>query len=842
MKKILLLICICIFGISSVNAQFARKVVMEEGTGTWCGWCTRGMVGMANMKAKYPNSFIGIAIHYGDPMQLSDYSGFINSIISGYPEMIVDRKTSLIGDPYGTSVETRYASEMAKPAIAGIEMTGAFTDASKNAIVLNTATTFGSTYSGANFKLAYVLLENGVTGYAQENYYAGGGSGPMGGYESKPATITDQVFDDVARGIYSVYGLAGSIPSSITAMTPVNHTYTITIPSNIQNKNNLEVVVMLLNAAGEIENADKKHIVNVGASTNNLSISTSSMSFGAAYEQRTFTISSNTNWTVSSSATWLTVSPSSGSNNGTITVTAAANTSTSSRTATITISGTGVTSQPISISQAGATSSNYNLSVSTNSLNYSTSSGQRTFTISSNTSWSVSSNVSWLSISPSSGSNNGTITVTAAANTSSSQRTATITVSGTGATSQTINVTQDGVISTLNVSTTSLSFDYTGGSSAFAITSNTNWSVSSNAAWLTVSPSYGSNDGTVTVSAAAYSDNTPRTATITVNGTGAGQQTINVTQDGVLYTLSVSASSLNYASSGSARGFIITSNTSWTVSSSAAWLTVSPTIGSNNATVTASVVSNPTTSPRTATITVSGTGAATKTINVTQEAPAPPPTLVPEETQQISTSGKGSLALFLSIPSSATLTGSFEIRFPTNMALDEEETKLAAELMNSHTLSYTLKAYNTWVITIQPSQLKSSATSEYWKVLDIAYYVNEQIKIGSYTATVSNINLVMNNNIPIKQDAFTVGINVFNNPTAVENIRSMAYSAYYDGNKVKIASPHTEDIYIYSISGVQLYSTFKNTDMIEVFLPIQLGDVLIIQGSKSGTLKVIKTH
>ena len=70
-----------------------------------------------------------------------------------------------------------------------------------------------------------------------------------------------------------------------------------------------------------------------------------------------------------------------------------------------------------------------------------------TFNISSNTSWSITDDGSWLTVSPISGSYNGTITVTASsANTGTSPRSATVTVAGTGVTSKTITVTQEGQI------------------------------------------------------------------------------------------------------------------------------------------------------------------------------------------------------------------------------------------------------------------------------------------------------------------------------------------------------------------------------------------------------------
>jgi hypothetical protein len=63
-------------------------------------------------------------------------------------------------------------------------------------------------------------------------------------------------------------------------------------------------------------------------------------------------------------------------------------------------------------------------------------------TITSNTTWTATSDQTWLTISPASGTNNGTLLFTASANTASSERSAIVTVSATGFPSQTITVTQ----------------------------------------------------------------------------------------------------------------------------------------------------------------------------------------------------------------------------------------------------------------------------------------------------------------------------------------------------------------------------------------------------------------
>ena len=93
----------------------------------------------------------------------------------------------------------------------------------------------------------------------------------------------------------------------------------------------------------------------------------------------TISITSNQPWTVSSSATWLTTSSTSGSNNGVFTMTATANTSSSSRSATVTVTG-GVITRTIDITQSPQTS--WNIGHPGNSANVTASLSGNTLTIS----------------------------------------------------------------------------------------------------------------------------------------------------------------------------------------------------------------------------------------------------------------------------------------------------------------------------------------------------------------------------------------------------------------------------------------------------------------------------
>ena len=87
-----------------------------------------------------------------------------------------------------------------------------------------------------------------------------------------------------------------------------------------------------------------------------MQLNKSDMSFGSSSGDDAFTITSNTNWTITSSQTWCKVSPTSGSGNSTITVTVSENTSTNSRTATISVNAGNLT-QTIAVSQTGVPAS-----------------------------------------------------------------------------------------------------------------------------------------------------------------------------------------------------------------------------------------------------------------------------------------------------------------------------------------------------------------------------------------------------------------------------------------------------------------------------------------------------
>jgi hypothetical protein len=279
-------------------------------------------------------------------------------------------------------------------------------------------------------------------------------------------------------------------------------------------------------------------------------------------------------------------------------------------------------------------------------------------------SWTASENVSWLSLSPTSGTNAGTITVTPSiSGLAAGTYTTNITVTATGASGSPATIpvtfTVDPSVSppSLSVSPASVSFSATqGGASPAAKTltvSNTgggtmSWTAAADVLWLGVAPASGTNNGTVTLTpnTAGLSAGT-YTATVTIDaGTVSGSpQSIAVTltvNPPPPPTLAVSPSSLTFTAtqggSNPAAQSVSVSNTGTgtldvTAADDASWLTVTPA----NATAPASLSAAPSISglaagTYTATVTVTATTAGAqgspKTIGVTLNVAAASPNLV----------------------------------------------------------------------------------------------------------------------------------------------------------------------------------------------------------------------
>jgi hypothetical protein len=328
--------------------------------------------------------------------------------------------------------------------------------------------------------------------------------------------------------------------------------------------------------------------------------------------------------------------------------------------------------------------------------------------------WTTTSNVTWIVIeSGATGSGSGSATFLVQAN-SGAARSGVVTVAG-----KSIAVQQDAASCTYAISPSSASVTSAAGSGSFALTSNFSscpWSITSSAAWLTVSSAMsGSGSATISYSVAANSGGA-RSATLTVGG-----QTFTVSQSAAPCAYSIAPSSASAPSTASSGSFNLTANVSscpWSVTSSAAWLTVTPpTSGNGSATIAYNVAAN-SGEIRSATLTVAG-----QTFTVTQSAAPCTYALSPVSRSVTAAATSGTVSLTANLAScswsigssaswltvSSAMSGSGSATISYNVAANSGEIRTATLTVGGQTFTVTQDAAPC-VYSISPSSGAAPAT------------------------------------------------------------------------------------------------------------------------------------
>ena len=245
--------------IEGVTPAPHKKIVVEEATGTWCQFCPRGAVYMDSLTKLYPEHFIGIAVHNSDPMVVGPYDAGMTSFpgFTGFPSVVTNRKT--LSDP--DAIEPIFYDQIVEltPVILNL---GARYNANTRLLEVEVKADFVEAVTG-DHRFNFVVIEDGVKGttssYNQSNAYAGGGRGPMGGYEllPNPVPAAQMVYNHVARAILDGYsGTASYLPDDILANTSYLKGYKYNVPT-AQNFNNLKLIGIMMDPNGEIINANE---------------------------------------------------------------------------------------------------------------------------------------------------------------------------------------------------------------------------------------------------------------------------------------------------------------------------------------------------------------------------------------------------------------------------------------------------------------------------------------------------------------------------------------------------------------------------------------------------------
>ena len=246
------------------STSYDKNVLVEEYTGTWCGWCPRGIVGMKYMEATYgEKGFIGIAVHYRDDMMVESYRqlGAYYYENVGLPTCSMNRTYQF--DPSKETLEEYYLDAIQEKSPIKIDVVADYNEET-NVLTATSTTEFAFDKTNPPYAIAFVITENKVGPYLQTNYFSGGKYGEtLPGY-TELGDPTLEMYNEVARLITGSGGLAGSIPSVVAPEQP----YTLSVPlplDDVQDVQKCTVIAMVLNTqTGVVENS-AKYVINPAA-------------------------------------------------------------------------------------------------------------------------------------------------------------------------------------------------------------------------------------------------------------------------------------------------------------------------------------------------------------------------------------------------------------------------------------------------------------------------------------------------------------------------------------------------------------------------------------------------
>ena len=249
MKNLILLLSIVCFG---VNAQTFvsttpenKKVVLEEFTGIYCGFCPDGHVLGQALHTAYPNDVFLINIHtggYAGPNGPSDpdfRTIFGNAIanasgLAGYPAGTVNRATFNTIAPQGSAGSTALsrgdwaaaaAIVMAETSEVNVAAQASY-DMGTGILTVNTESYFTSAGSAGGYNLHVAVVMNNVAGpqSGAQNYNPGGIiPGPW-----------NPTYNHQHMMVHLMDGATGLEYNIVTAGTFVPNTHTWTVPAQMQ--------------------------------------------------------------------------------------------------------------------------------------------------------------------------------------------------------------------------------------------------------------------------------------------------------------------------------------------------------------------------------------------------------------------------------------------------------------------------------------------------------------------------------------------------------------------------------------------------------------------------------
>jgi thiol-disulfide isomerase/thioredoxin len=229
-----------------------RKVVIEDYTGTWCGYCPAVTLAIDSVEAVTHN-VVPVAIHKSsrsipDPMdfeRIGEMQDMFGIPRQGFPRAQLNRTVQWV-EPYAKEDVTAMAGNDTDVSIAiSSQLTGANLSVDVKVVYEDGSTT--------GDKVVVYLLESGIVS-PQANYYNSVPGHPLEGMGNP---IDDYVHNDALRN--SLSDLFGDPIPEMPAFQVFEKSYTFTVPSDYVGQN-LSFAVMVVDANNNAKNAQRAEI------------------------------------------------------------------------------------------------------------------------------------------------------------------------------------------------------------------------------------------------------------------------------------------------------------------------------------------------------------------------------------------------------------------------------------------------------------------------------------------------------------------------------------------------------------------------------------------------------
>ena len=261
-----------------------HRPVMEEFTGTWCGNCARGWIGLEVMTRLHPD-FIALAYHSGDVMQVIDQKLFLgfDTENPSYPMANIDRVYTDIDPYYGADMTPFGIEEIWKKqaeilAPASLETEAAFTPDGKDIKAKAILEFPEDTNDADKYSVEFVLVTDGLHGegqaWEQSNYLEENEKGDYPFPEADiffagSSSIPNMHYNDVVVATTRLRDGLIKLPAKVEAEKAFTIEGTIAEVDSIKNmanypviqdSKNLRIVALLINEKGQIVNGAKAKV------------------------------------------------------------------------------------------------------------------------------------------------------------------------------------------------------------------------------------------------------------------------------------------------------------------------------------------------------------------------------------------------------------------------------------------------------------------------------------------------------------------------------------------------------------------------------------------------------